>query len=175
MLLSPLAFGFDASPMMSYSYNGTRLVDARVTGTSADGVALRDKSGKSLVVPWADVEKDFQLKSRVKAELAANKSAGEKKTVAKDARWFKVIGSHPEGLRVSVCEKDYHQSRSASGLPMPGMEETIRATSIEGLLKGYKRKPASGEFIQVVAVEEGTKDLGPQYGGQIVQVFTAKE
>ena len=95
---------------------------------------------------------------------------------AEAVKYFRVIGSHPLGLRCVICEIDYRQKKSASGLPMPngGMVPVVRDTAIEALLVGYSKKPASGEIIKISAEEIGTKDLGPEYGGQIVKLFRAK-
>jgi hypothetical protein len=74
---------FDKSPMTSFSYDGKRLIEARVVEVNAESVRIADKYGVAVEVPLDRASKmpDLQMmaKDAMEAALAA-KSAAPSKT-----------------------------------------------------------------------------------------------
>ena len=70
--------GFDGSPFSSFSYEGKRLVEPRITSVDTDGVIVTDKDDKnSITVPLDRALKQPELRMRAKNAIeAAAKSCG---------------------------------------------------------------------------------------------------
>lgn len=71
---TPAEIRFDTSPMNSFSYEGTRLIEARITSVGSDGVTVTGKDGKSVVINLDRAEKipDLRIRARdaIKAALS---------------------------------------------------------------------------------------------------------
>jgi hypothetical protein len=62
---------FDTKPMVSFSYQGQRLIEASVKSVDASGVTVRSKDGISVVVPIAEAKKIPDLRMRARAAMEA--------------------------------------------------------------------------------------------------------
>lgn len=73
---TPAEISFDASPMTSFSYDGTRLIEARITSVSPAGVTITGKDGKSVVL---DLEKALKFPDlRIRARDAIQAAIAER-------------------------------------------------------------------------------------------------
>jgi hypothetical protein len=58
---------FDGSPFTSFSYEGQRLIEPRITSVDAEGVSLTDKEGRiSITVPLDRARKQPELRMRAR-------------------------------------------------------------------------------------------------------------
>ena len=64
---------FDKKPMMSFSYQGQRFIEASITAVDAAGVTVVAKDGATAVVPIAEAKKipDLRMRARAAMEAAA--------------------------------------------------------------------------------------------------------
>jgi len=67
---------FDDSPMTSFSFDGTRLAEARITEITTAFVRVADKSGASIEVPLERAVKMADLRMRAKDAMDAALAAG---------------------------------------------------------------------------------------------------
>jgi len=72
---SPLP-AFDKSPITSFSYDGKRLIEARIIEISADSVRLADKHDVAVVVPLERAVKMPDLRMKAKDAMEAAIKAG---------------------------------------------------------------------------------------------------
>jgi hypothetical protein len=71
-LLAQEAVEFDRSPFASFSYDGVRLVEPRITSIAKSGVVVTEKNNKnSVVVPLDDALKHPELRMRAKNAIEA--------------------------------------------------------------------------------------------------------
>lgn len=77
---APLGLAYDTSPMASFAYDGTRLIEAKITSITADGVTITGKNGRSVVVDLETAAKmpDVRIRAQeaIEAELARSRGAG---------------------------------------------------------------------------------------------------
>lgn len=66
---TPVAF--DKKPMMSFSYQGQRFIEASITAVDASGVTVVAKDGASVVVPITEAKKIPDLRMRARAAMEA--------------------------------------------------------------------------------------------------------
>lgn len=68
---------FDKKPMMSFSYQGQRYIEASITAVDGSGVTVTAKDGASVVVPIAEAKKipDLRMRARAAMEAAAPAAA----------------------------------------------------------------------------------------------------
>lgn len=74
-LEQPKLPAFDRSPLASFSYDGKRLIEARIVEITPSTVKLSDKNGLSLQVPIERAVKMPDLRIRAKAALEAAQAA----------------------------------------------------------------------------------------------------
>jgi hypothetical protein len=60
---------FDDKPMSNFSYDGARLIEARITGVGSSGVTVVDKHNTSVTVPLEQAVKMPDLRMRAKAAI----------------------------------------------------------------------------------------------------------
>jgi hypothetical protein len=154
------AFAYDSSPMMSFSYDGQRLLEARVVMAHNLGVTVRGKDGTSVDVPWEKVEKDFQLKSRAKVELAEwKKTSAEKPTGTTGAS----VGTEIRGRVIQTIKPGEILVQLYSLQAVPGSSGTVGAggfvkrpqgwypTDTSVLVLDYAKQFADGDMISIMA------------------------
>lgn len=62
---------FDSSPMASFAYDGTRFIEARITGITPAGVTVTGKDGRTAVVELDKAIKIPELRMRAKDAIQA--------------------------------------------------------------------------------------------------------
>ncbi len=68
---TPAEIRFDTSPMNSFSYEGTRLIEARITSVSSNGVTVTGKDGQFVVVNLEKAQKSPDLRIRARDAIQA--------------------------------------------------------------------------------------------------------
>ena len=77
---------FDDSPLASFSYDGKRLVEARIVEITPNIVKLSDKNGLSLQVPTERAVKMPDLRMKAKAALEAAQAANAEGEAVSETR-----------------------------------------------------------------------------------------
>jgi hypothetical protein len=77
---------YDDSPLASFSYDGKRLVEARIVEITPNIVKLSDKNGLSLQVPTERAVKMPDLRMKAKAALEAAQAANAEGEAVSEAR-----------------------------------------------------------------------------------------
>jgi len=72
---------FDEKPMMSFSYDGRRLIEARIVDVGPDGVVLTSKDSASVTVPLERAVKMPDLQMMAREAMEAALSVGASKSV----------------------------------------------------------------------------------------------
>lgn len=67
----PIDTSYDTSPINSFDYQGTRLIEARITDVSPSGVTVTGKDGKSVVVELELALKMPELRIRARNAIQA--------------------------------------------------------------------------------------------------------
>lgn len=68
---APIDTSYDSSPINSFDYQGTRLIEARITDVSPEGVTVTGKEGKSVVVDLELALKMPELRIRARNAIQA--------------------------------------------------------------------------------------------------------
>jgi len=68
---APIDTSYDSSPINSFDYQGTRLIEARITDVSPEGVTVTGKDGKSVVVDLDLALKLPELRIRARNAIQA--------------------------------------------------------------------------------------------------------